>query len=78
MGLAVAFLLAAVSASAQPAPADEPRQGGQGAEVASAQVGVTIVRPAVLKGGALASAGRADAPHSQRRVEGGRITYAFE
>jgi hypothetical protein len=77
MSLAAAFLLAAVSAPAQPAPADEP-QGGHGAEVASAQVSVTIMRPAVLKGGALTSAGRADAPHSQRRVEGGRITYAFE
>jgi hypothetical protein len=77
MSLAAAFLLAAVSAPAQPAPADES-QGGHGAEVASAQVSVTIMRPAVLKGGALTSAGRADAPHSQRRVEGGRITYAFE
>jgi hypothetical protein len=76
MSLAAAFLLAA--ASAQAAPADEPRRAGQGAQVATAEVSVRIVRAASLKGGALVSARNPDSPRSQRHDESGRITYAFE
>jgi hypothetical protein len=75
MGPAAAFLLAAAVA-ASPAPADEPRQATMGAQVASSRISVRIVRPAVLKGGALASPG--DAPRSQRRADGDRVVYAFE
>ena len=76
MSLAAALLLAAVGASAQSAPADEPRQVDHGAQIATAQVSVRILRPAVLKDGKLAS-GR-EAPRSQRHADGGSVTYAFE
>jgi hypothetical protein len=76
MSLAAAFLLAAAAASPKPAPAEEPRQVDRGAEIATGQVSVTIVRPAVVKDGRLASG--KDTPHSQRRAEGGTVSYAFE
>jgi hypothetical protein len=76
MSLAAAFLLAAAAASAKPAPLEEPRQADRGAEIATAQVSVRIVRPAVVRDGKLASG--ADTPHSQRRAEGRSVTYAFE
>jgi hypothetical protein len=78
MSLAAAFLLAAVAASTQPAPAHEPRQADRGAQIATAGVSVTIVRAAALKDGELASARSSDAPHSQRHDEGSRVIYAFE
>jgi hypothetical protein len=76
MSLAAAFLLAIVGASAQPAPADDPRQVDRGAQIASAHVSVRILRPVVLKDGKLAS-GR-EAPRSQRHADGGYVTYTFE
>jgi hypothetical protein len=74
MSLVAAFLL---SAAVQAAPVDAPRDNDRGAQVESARIAVTILRPAVLKGGTLASAGD-NAPRSQRRSDGASITYAFE
>ena len=76
MSLAAAFLLAA--AAAQAAPADAPRAPDRGAQVATARIGATILRPAVLRHGVLVTSEGADAPHSQRHSEDGRISYAFE
>jgi hypothetical protein len=78
MSAAAAFLLAAVAAAPAPAPAGEAREATRGAEIATAQVSVRILRPAVLRNGVLASGRDAHAPRSQRRAEGGRVTYAFE
>jgi hypothetical protein len=74
MSLAAALLLAAVAAqagSANPAP-------DRGAQVDSAQVSVTILRPAVLKNGRLLSDANAGMPHNQRQARDGRVTYEFE
>jgi hypothetical protein len=77
MSLAVAFVLAAAAASAEPAVAnDEPGHTDRGAQIATAQISVRIVRPAVLKDGKLASG--LDAPRSQRHADGTRVIYAFE
>jgi hypothetical protein len=76
MSLAAAFLLATVVAAAKPAPAEESRQADHGAEIATAQVSVRILRPAVLKNGKLATG--TDAPRSQRHADGGYVTYTFE
>jgi len=76
MSLAAALLLAAAAASAKPAPADESRQVDRGAEIATAQVSVRILRPAVLKDGKLTAG--VDTPRSQRHADGGSVTYAFE
>lgn len=76
MSLAAAFLLAA--AAAQAAPADASREPDRGAQIETAQVSVVILRPAVLKNGALLSGKSADTPRSQRHSEGGRVSYAFE
>jgi hypothetical protein len=75
MSLVAAFLLAA---AVQAAPADAQRDNDRAAQVESARIAVTILRPAVLKNGTLASAGDANAPRSQRRSDGASITYAFE
>jgi len=76
MSLVAAVILAA--AVAQPVPADAVPEGGRGAQVESARIAVTILKPAVLKGGVLASAQDANAPRSQRRSDDGMVTYAFE
>jgi hypothetical protein len=76
MSLAAAFLLAA--ATAQAAPVDAPPTRERGVRVQTADVAVTILRPAVLRKGFLVSDRELDAPRSQRRNEGGRVTYAFE
>lgn len=75
MSLAAAVLLAAI---APQVATDAPREEGRGAEVETAKVSVTILRPAVLKGGTLASDSNPDAPRAQRQAEAGRVTYAFE
>jgi hypothetical protein len=77
MSLAAAFMFAAAVA-AQATATDAPKGADRGAEVDTARVSVTILRPAVLKDGALVSSKAPDAPHSQRHDEGGRVTYAFE
>lgn len=71
------FLLAAAAAATPAAPvSEEPR--GVGAQVASAQVSVKILRPAVLKDGSIGS----DDPQTTQRVQTlkreQRITYEFE
>ncbi len=76
MSLVAAFILAA--AVAQPVPADVTPEAGRGAQLESARISVTILKPAVLKGGVLASAQDANAPRTQRREDGGTVTYAFE
>jgi hypothetical protein len=76
MSLAAALLLAA--AAAQAAPADVPREPERGVRLETARVSVTILRPAVVKGGVLVTGKDAGAPHSQRHREGGRISYVFE
>jgi hypothetical protein len=73
MSLVVAFILAAAVPSV---PADAPRAVDRGAQVESARIAVTNLRPAVLKGGVLSS--DAHGPRSQRHAEGGAVTYAFE
>jgi hypothetical protein len=77
MSLAAVFLLA--SAAAQAAPAGAPSEPDRGAQVATARVQATILRPAVLRNGSLlASQDRTTTPHSQRRSRDGRVTYEFE
>ncbi len=76
MSLAAAFLLAA--AAAQAAPAGAPREPDRGAQVETARVQATILRPAVLENGSLLARRDGGAPHSQRRSRDGRVTYEFE
>jgi hypothetical protein len=76
MSLAAAFLLAA--AAAQAAPADIDSAPDRGVQVQTAQVSVTILRPAVLKGGLLVGSREGATPHSQRQSREGRVTYEFE
>jgi hypothetical protein len=76
MSFAAAFLLAA--AAVQAAPVDAPAEPDRGARVESAQVSVTILRPAVLKGGSLISSRDGATPRSQRQSRDGRVTYEFE
>jgi hypothetical protein len=75
MSLAAAVLLAAATASA--GPAVKPREPDRGAQVDTARVSATILRPAVLARGALVSGG-GDSPHSQRQAGAGQVTYLFE
>ena len=76
MSLAAAFLLAAVAGQAVPAE----RSGGpdRGAQVETARVQATILRPAVLKAGTLLSGPGDTTPQSQRQSRAGRVTYEFE
>jgi hypothetical protein len=76
MSLATALLLAA--AAAQAAPADAPSEPGRGAQVETARVQATILRPAVLRNGSLVARQDGATPHSQRQSRGGRVTYEFE
>ena len=76
MSLAAAFLLAV--AAAQAAPVAEPQAPDRGAQVDSARISVTILRPAVIANGVLVSGAKAGAPHSQRQAGDGRVTYLFE
>jgi hypothetical protein len=75
MSIAAAFLLAASAAHA--APADAPREASHGVQLETAQVSVTILRAAVLKGGQMMPRA-ADLPRARRHVEAGRIAYTFE
>ena len=75
MGIAAAFVLAAATAGATPGDA---QPADHGAEVEKARVSVTILRPAVLRDGAMASNANPDAPRAQRHDEGRRVTYTFE
>ena len=75
MSLAATLILAATAAHAVPAAkTDEPDRGAQ---VDTARVSATILRPAVLARGALVSGG-GDSPHSQRQAGAGQVTYLFE
>jgi hypothetical protein len=76
MSFAAAFLLAA--AAAQAAPADVPSEPNRGAQVETARVSVTILRPAMLKGGSLIESRDGATPHSQRLSRDGRVTYEYE
>jgi hypothetical protein len=76
MSFAAAFLLAA--AAAQAAPADASSEPHRGAQVQTAHVSVTILRPALLKGGSLIEGRDGATPHSQRLSRDGRVTYEFE
>jgi len=75
MSIAAASLL--VLAAAHAGPADAPREPSHGVQVESAQVSVTILRAAVLKGGQMMPRA-ADLPRARRHVETGRIAYTFE
>ncbi len=77
MSLATALLLAA-AVSSQAATADQPRVPDRGAQVDSARISVTILRPAQIRGGVLVSNGTVAAPRAQRQTQGGYVTYAFE
>jgi hypothetical protein len=76
MSFAASFLLAA--AAAQAAPVDASGQMDRGAQVETARVSVTILRPAVLKGGSLIERRDGATPRSQRQSREGRVTYEFE
>jgi hypothetical protein len=76
MNFAAALFLAA--AAAQTAPAGEARAPDRGAQVETVRVSVTILRPAVLKAGALLERRDGTTPHSQRQSRDGRVTYEFE
>ena len=76
MSLAAAVLLAAVATQA--APADERDEADRGPRVMTAQVQVTILRPAVLKAGRLLPSEAGTTPRSQRQSRAGRVTYEFE
>ena len=76
VSLAAAFLVAAAAAT-QAAPPEQPaRQAG--AQVDSARISVTILRPAVVAGGVLVSGTSPDAPHSQSQSGAGYVIYLFE
>jgi hypothetical protein len=76
MSLAAAVLLAAATAHA--APVDTPVEPDRGAQVDTARISVSILRPAVLAGGELVSNRKADSPRSQRQSGAGYVTYLFE
>jgi hypothetical protein len=76
MSLAAALLLAAVAAPA--ASTDVRQTPDRGAQVDSARISVTILRPVVMKNGRLLSDANGQAPHSQRQAHDGRVTYEFE
>jgi hypothetical protein len=75
MSLVATFLLAAAVAST---PAEPSREADRGAQIESARISVVILRPAVLKGGVLASNEDPSSPRSQRRSASGSVTYIFE
>jgi hypothetical protein len=76
MSLAAAFFLATVAVQA--APADAAHAPDRGAELETAQISATIVRPAVVQEGVLVSSRSPDAPRSRRVIRDGYITYEFE
>jgi hypothetical protein len=76
MSFAAALILAA--AAAQAAPAGAAAEADRGAQVATARVGATILRPALLSNGSLVLPGNGAAPRSQRLSRDGRVTYEFE
>jgi len=77
MSLAATLLLAA--AAAAQTPQDGARnEPDRGAQVETARVSVTILRPAVVKGGSLILDPGNVTPHSQRQSREGRVTYEFE
>ncbi|MXO59992.1 hypothetical protein GRI89_10625 [Altererythrobacter salegens] len=77
MSFAAAFLLAAAAAT-QAAPAASEEGRGQGAQVASADVSVTILRGVAVRGGELSSANSTEAPRSQVHKSAALVTYEFE
>ena len=74
---AAALLLAAVAA-VQPPAANAHRGADHRPQVEMARVGATILRSAVLVNGVLASAGKTDAPHSQREAGASHVNFLFE
>jgi hypothetical protein len=76
MSFAAAFLLA--STVAQVAPGGFAGEPGRGAEVETARVSVTILRPVIIKAGSLIESRDGATPHSQRLTRDGRVTYEFE
>jgi hypothetical protein len=76
MSLAVSLLLAAAAAAPAPAETGEGRAGG--VQIATARVAAQIVRPAVLRDGAIALADSEDAPRPQTLQREGRVTYEYE
>jgi hypothetical protein len=76
VSLTAAFLLAATTAQA--APGGMAGAPDRGAQVETARVSVTILRPAVVKGGTLIESHAGATPHSQRLSRDGRVTYEFE
>ena len=75
MSLVAALLLASAT---QAAPAVQRDGPDRGAQVETAQISVTILRPAMVTRGVLVSGGNPDSPHSQRQSAGGHISYVFE
>ena len=80
MSLAILLFAAAAAAQSVPAGTGAETSGGrgQGAQVESARVTAQILRPAVLKDGAIAATDRGEAPRPQMLRREGRITYEFE
>jgi hypothetical protein len=76
MSAALALLLAA--AAAQPVAADNRAEPDRGAQIDSAHISATILRPAVIRNGVLVSSGTADQAHGQVVRSDGRVTYLFE
>ena len=77
MSLAATFVLA-TAAAAQTPQAGAQNEPDRGAQVDTARVSVTILRPAVLKAGSLVLLQDSATPHSQRQSRDGRVTYEFE
>jgi hypothetical protein len=77
MSLSVLLLAAAAAATAR-VPADAQPAPGRGAQVETARVSATILRPAVVVNGVLRSAGKAGSPHSQRQAGADRVNFLFE
>ena len=77
MSFAVALVLAAAAAHAAPAGGGA-QQANRGAQVDTARISATILRPAVVERGVLVSTGTAGAPHSQIVRSDSRVTYEFE
>ncbi len=76
MSFAPALVLAVVATQTAPAAREEVH--GEGAQVVSAEVSARIVRPAVVQDGKLTSGNSPDAPRSQVRKSGARVTFEFE
>lgn len=77
MSFAASLLLAA-AAAASPAPAGDGGGRGEGVQVATARVAVQIMRPAVLRDGAIASTDTDQTPRTQTLRSENRVTYEFE